>query len=85
MDVKDKFSTSNFHSVEWGEATWNDKEKSVRNRYDTVQGKFNKAGSSEIPWKDFKIIIRESISRNHFDNKELGEFLDEISTKLKKI
>tara|TARA_Y100000780_G_scaffold209671_1_gene207383 strand:- start:355 stop:615 length:261 start_codon:yes stop_codon:yes gene_type:complete len=86
MEVKESTSKNGGHSVEWGNATWNNSEKSIRNRYDNVStGKFNKSGSGEIPWEDFKIMIKESISRGQFDNSELGEILDEISTKLKKL
>lgn len=84
MDVKENTTKSSGHSIEWGGATWNNREKSIRNRYDNVStGKFNKSGSGEIPWEDFKLMIKESISRGQLNNAELGEILDDISTKLK--
>ena len=84
MKVKENTKPLNGHSIEWGDATWNDSEKSIRNRYDNVTtGKFNKSGSGEIPWEDFKLMIKESIKRDKFNNQELGEILDEISTNLK--
>ena len=84
MDVKNKTQKINGHSIEWGNSTWNSNEKSVRNRYDnTTTGKFNKSGSGEIPWEDFKQMIKESIKKNEFDNSELSEILNEISDKLK--
>lgn len=84
MDVTDKITTSEIHSIEWGNATWNPSDVSIRNRYDNAQGgRFNHAGSAEIPWEDFKTMIHESIRRNHLSNSELGEILDEISARLR--
>jgi len=84
MEVKEHTSKSGGHSIEWGDATWDNTEKSIRNRYDNVStGKFNKSGSGEIPWEDFKMMIKESIARGQLNNIELGEILDDISTKLK--
>lgn len=83
MNVKEKTQVKNNHSIEWGEATWNSNDKSIRNRYDTKSGKFNKAGSGEIPWEDFKTMISESIKRGQFTNSELSGILNSISDKLK--
>lgn len=85
MNVKEKTPVNNNHSIEWGEATWNSNDKSIRNRYDTNSGKFNKAGSGEIPWDDFKLMISESIKRGQFTNSELSTILDDISGKLKNL
>ena len=86
MKVTDKLTTSSIHSIEWGEATWDSSDVSIRNRYDNASGsKFNYAGSAEIPWEDFNNMILESIRRDQLDNIELGKIMDEISTKLKKL
>lgn len=80
MNVKDKFVNTPEHSIEWGEATWNSSEFSIRNRYDnSTTGKFNKAGSGEIPWEDFKLMIIQSIEKKHFTNKDLSVILRKIS------
>ena len=50
MKVKDEVQISKNHSIEWGESTWDANNYSIRNRFDTATGKFNQAGSSEIPW-----------------------------------
>lgn len=84
MNVKNKLKITDAHSIEWGNATWNNNEKSIRNRYDNIQtNKFNKSGSSEIPWNDFKEMIQESIKQDEFNNSELSEILNQISNKLK--
>jgi hypothetical protein len=83
MEVDEKVQPTANHSIEWGKATWDKKDKSIRNRYDTPAGKFNKAGSSEIPWEDFKTMISESIKRGKFSNSELADIMNDISNHLK--
>ena len=83
MKIKDKFEIDASHSIEWGDATWNNEDFSIRNRFQTEGGKFNKAGSSEIPWDDFKKMIKESIKRNHFSNAELSDFMSDIADYIK--
>ena len=77
-DILDDNNKNN-HSIEWGVSTWNQTEFSIRNRYNTSNGKFNKSGSSEIPWDDFNLMILESIERKHFSKKELASILYKIA------
>jgi hypothetical protein len=79
MDVKYKklFPDIQNYSIEWGYSTWSEdeleenKDWSIRNRYEKSGGGFNVRGSSEIPWEDFKKLIKESVNENQFSNKEL--------------
>lgn len=81
MDVIDKFTNTASHSIEWGNATWDANDFSIRNRYDNATtGKFNKAGSGEIPWGDFKLMIKQSILKKQLNNTELAEILKDIAT-----
>jgi hypothetical protein len=82
MEVKQKYIVSDNHSVEWGGATWDSEDFSIRNRYDTDEGKFNYAGSSELPWNDFNTMINESIKRRFFSKKEISEMLKSIAESL---
>ena len=83
MDVKDKFEGSGGHSIEWGQATWNSNDFSVRNRYDNSEsGRFNKFGSSEIPWTDFNLMINQSLVKGKFSKSELADILTSIATSL---
>lgn len=83
MNVKDKFNNINGHSIEWGESTWDASDFSIRNRYDnTTTGKFNKAGSGEIPWEDFKLMIKQSILKGKLNNTEIAEILTDIAKSL---
>lgn len=78
------------YSIEWGYATWtededdDDKDWSIRNRYDRADGGFNVRGSSEVPWEDFKRMISTSISESRFSNKELRMLLNQSFIKLVK-
>lgn len=83
MNVTDKLKINDSHSIEWGDATWDEDDFSIRNRFDNSNGTFNKAGSSEIPWYDFNLMILESIKRGHFSKAELGDILKEISDRIK--
>ncbi len=81
MEVKDKFKNTASHSIEWGEATWDSTEFSIRNRYDNITtGRFNKAGSGEIPWEDFKLMIKQSILKKQLSNSEMAEILRDIAS-----
>lgn len=81
MTPQDNFQNTAGHSIEWGEATWDSDDFSIRNRYDNVStGRFNKAGSSEIPWDDFRLMIKQSILRRHLNNNDLAEILRDIAT-----
>lgn len=77
------------HSIEWGSATWTENQPedkqdvSIRNRYNNEFGKFNRPGSSEIPWSDFLLMITESISRNKFSNNEIGAITIAIANFIK--
>ena len=80
--VKVKTPVISGHSIEWGDAEWTKgktpKEKSIRSRYTNKAGRFNYAGSSEVPWSDFNGMILESIKRKQFSKEELAEILAEI-------
>jgi hypothetical protein len=82
MDVTDEINLHVNHSIEWGSATWDPADFSIWNRYNSPSGRFNKAGSSEIPWDDFIIMIHESIKKGHLKNTELSAILKEIANRL---
>lgn len=86
MKVKDKdnFKIDKFHSIQWGKSSWeNGKDKSIRNKYLNANMKFNRVGSGEISWKDFNIMVLESIKRNEFSEEEKKELLFELLKSIK--
>jgi hypothetical protein len=76
MKVTDDYKHTNEHSIEWGNATWDISDFSVRNRYDNAKnGKFYRAGSGEIPWEEFKLMIKQSILKKQFTKAEMADIL----------
>ena len=83
MNVTESTPKVGLHSIEWGDGSWPGGSRSIRNRYDTASGRFNKAASGEIPWDNFKQMISESIQRGQLSNAELADIMKEISDKLR--
>ena len=52
MKVEQGIDLGKGHSVEIGAATWDAKDRSVRNRYQTASGGFSPHSSSEVPVGD---------------------------------
>lgn len=57
MQVRHTVDLGGGHLIEVGGATWNPQETSVRNRYPTSDGRFNRHSSSEIPLDDLEPIL----------------------------
>lgn len=54
-------------------------EKSIRNRFNnSINGRFNKFGSSEINWNNFNEMIIQSIRNNEFSKEEIIRIKNEI-------
>lgn len=66
MEVDDVVDLGGGHTIEFGRATWNRDDRSVRNRYPTSTGGFSPRSSSEIPVHDFEPLIVESARRDVF-------------------
>ena len=61
MIVDKKIELSGGYYIEFGAATWSDKERSVRNRYDDPTTKrFLPHNSSEIPFEDLTLLVEYS-------------------------
>jgi hypothetical protein len=57
MKVEQNINLGNGHSIEIGAATWDSKDRSVRNRYQTASGGFSPHSSSEVPVGDLVPMI----------------------------
>ena len=67
MNVRDQDDLGNGHSIEIGDATWDNAQKSVRNRYPTANGGFAPRSSSEIPLSDLGAIVGAVAARDLLD------------------
>lgn len=65
MNVTDRLEISDGYSIEWGEATWDQSDASVRNRYETASGGFSPRSSSELPIGDLEYLVIHSAERRH--------------------
>lgn len=70
------------HKIEFGEATWDASDTSIRNRYPTSTGGFSPRSSSEIPIDDIKILVEESIKNGYLSKSDI---IDIIKTGLDNI
>jgi len=78
MKVEDKVDLGNGHFIEFGWSSWNETERSVRNRYPTSTGGFSLRSSSEVSLQDFEHMIREIARRDLLEPRiaaRLVEFL----------
>jgi len=82
MRVKDSVPMGNGHSIEFGEATWDPSTQSVRNRYDTPNGRFSPHGSSEIPLSDLVPILTETAKRDLLDIPSAAQIIEALSTSI---
>lgn len=64
MDVTERIQITDLRSLEFGAATWNAEQLSVRNRYDNEGGRFSPRGSSELPIPDLTEIVIETARRD---------------------
>ena len=52
----------NVHRLEYGASTWDEAVKSLRNRYDSECGRYDRVSSQEIPVSDLAAIIKYAAS-----------------------
>lgn len=78
---KTKTITDNY-SIEIGQATWDESEISIRNRYKTSNGGFSPRSSSELPIADVYHIASMAIENDLIVPKKLAVLLKEISESL---
>jgi|GEM_PF-1001260 len=76
------------YRLEFGISTWTENQssknqtESVRNRYDTEEGRFSPHGSSEIPLGDIPLIITECLKRDKIPLSDMLEILHEVSNSI---
>lgn len=82
MLVHEKIELGVGHSIEFGGATWDGNEASVRNRYLTADGKFSPHSSSELSLDDLTILIVESAARDIFKIPSIARMLTALSASI---
>ena len=75
MDVHDTVDLGEGHLIEFGQATWDAAQTSVRNRYPTSTGGFSPRSSSEIPITDIVPVAVETLRRDLLDIQQTMQIL----------
>lgn len=85
MDVKDTVDLGSGHFIEFGNSTWDASQESVRNRYSTSTGGFNRFSSSEIPLDDIEEIVTETAKRDKLEKNEIVRIIKELLNSLERL
>ena len=72
------------HSFEFGAATWDPTERSVRNRKDGPTGRFSPRASSEMPMGDLEGIVIEAGDRDQFDSKGCARMIKALAASIER-
>jgi hypothetical protein len=79
------------YSIEFGVSTWTEKETSenqtlsVRNRFDTEEGKYNVHASSELDFWDLEQLMIESLQRDRINRDRILEIIETANQSLQRI
>ena len=82
MKVQDEVDLGNGHIIEIGQATWDDAETSVWNRYPTSNGGLSPRGSSEIPLADLNPILKAVADRDLLDLATTAQLIEALAASL---
>jgi hypothetical protein len=70
MNVHQTIDLGNGHLIEFGDATWDSNQTSVRDRYPTSTGGFSPRSSSETPIRDIARLAVETLGQNLMTTEE---------------
>lgn len=82
MNVRITKVLSPEHSLEFGDATYDNVSPVIRNRYDNANGVFSPRASSEVPLEDFVEMCRFAGEEDIFSTPELAVMLKYLSESL---
>lgn len=82
MNVRDMIDLGDDHHIEIGDATWDDSEISIRNRYPTSNGGFSPHSSSEIPLSDLESILAAVAERDLLDGAATVRLIEALAASL---
>lgn len=92
MIVKDRVTLEEYpnYSIEFGVSSWTQnlpeskQSQSVRNRYDTEDGRFTPHNSSEIPIEDIERIVCECMKRDKISILKISNILREAADSIER-
>ena len=82
MKVEDSEHISEGYSIEWGQSSWNENDRSIRNRYKTSSGGFSPRSSSEMPIGDLEHLVVESAKRDYLEPEVAARMIEALAGSL---
>lgn len=84
-DPKKTKIISSRHSIEIGSSTWDSKEISIRNRYNSKQsGKFSRSGSSELPIEDLVHLMEAAAKYDLLEVEECTAIIEILAKSIQR-
>lgn len=82
MKVEHSTEIVSGHSIEIGAATWNPKDRSVRDRYETASGGFSPRSSSEVPIRDLVAMLEFVAKHDELSITECTKIINALSASI---
>ena len=82
MEVTSRTQISDTHWIEFGKATWNKDDTSVRDRWATRTGGFSPRSSSEIPLSSVERIIVETAKLDLLDVATTARIIEALAASI---
>ena len=82
MEVRDSVDLGDGHLIEIGDATWEESQTSIRNRYPTSTGGFSPRSSSEIPIGDIEPLTVALADRDLLDVSTCARILGALASSI---
>ena len=82
MKVTDSVVLDERHSIEFGQATWDENDISVRDRWATASGGFSPRSSSEIPLHSIPDIMIETANRDLLDVPTTARIIEALAASI---
>ena len=84
MQVERNRDLGDGHSVEVGRSTWDDNDRSIRNRYSNANGGFNVRGSSEIPLGDLVELVKFAADCDELTEGGCTELIEHLAASIRR-
>ncbi len=84
MNVSKTKNLGGGHEIEIGQATWDNTQTSIRNRYPTSTGGFSPRSSSELPIDDIPELVTVAADEDLLKPNILAEMIIRISESIKR-
>lgn len=84
MDVEHDKDLGGGHRIEIGNSTWDNGERSVRDRWPTVTGGFNPRSSSEVPMKSLVPMLEFVAEHDELSIVECASIIEALAASIRR-